>query len=284
MTIELRSMQETDLAQGFRLSQQVSWPHRYQDWQQALSLGEGVVAENQHGVVGCALLWQWGEARSTLGLVIVDPACQGQGIGKQLMQALLEKAAGGNVRLHATEMGKGLYQKYGFVVQCSVFQHQTAQLPEISAPRPDATAGETVRPLRREELPALIEQDYQAHGLYRPALWQDLLQSADALLVLENPARPLGYMVIRKFGRGHVIGPMLAADESSARKLFGYAAAQLTGQFVRIDTYGNTAFSDWLSECGLPVVDVPLMMVRGTPWQRKPEAMADFSFMSQAMG
>lgn len=282
MTIQLRTMQPADLEQGYRLSQQVSWPHRQADWEQALALGEGIVAENAQGVVGCAILWPWGEERSTLGLVIVDPSCQGQGIGKKLMEGLLEKVPGGNVRLHATEMGKGLYEKYGFVVQCSVFQHQIAQLPEIAAPQLDA--GEVIRPLREEELPALIESDYQSHGLLRPALWQDLFRSAEALLVLEKEGKAQGYMTLRKFGRGHVIGPMLAVDQPSAEKLFCYGASQLTGQFVRIDTYGNTPFSDWLTAQGLPTVDAPLMMVRGTPWQRPEGAMQDFSFMSQAMG
>lgn len=282
MTIQLRTMTPADLEQGFRLSQQVSWPHRFQDWEQALSLGDGIVAVSEDAVVGCALIWPWGEERSTLGLVIVDPACQGQGIGKMLMEALLDKVPGGNVRLHATEMGKGLYEKYGFVVQCSVFQHQIAQLPEIQAP--ELAAGESIRPLREDELPQLIEYDYQSHGLLRPALWQNLFTTADAISVLEKEGKPSGYVVMRKFGRGNVIGPMLATDETSARKLFCYAASQLTGQFVRIDTYGNTPFSDWLVTQGLPVVDGPLMMVRGTPWQREPQAMHDFSFMSQAMG
>ena len=282
MTIQLRTMQPADLEQGYRLSQQVSWPHRLADWEQALALGEGIVAENEQGVVGCAIIWPWGEERSTLGLVIVDPACQGQGIGKKLMEGLLEKVPDGNVRLHATEMGKGLYEKYGFVVQCSVFQHQIAQLPDIQAPV--LAEGEVIRPLREDELPALIESDYQSHGLLRPALWQDLFRTADALLVLEKEGQAQGYMTLRKFGRGNVIGPMLAKDQQTAQKLFCYGASQLTGQFVRIDTYGNTPFSDWLVTQGLPSIDAPLMMVRGTPWQRPAGAMQDFSFMSQAMG
>lgn len=282
MTIQLRTMQPADLEQGYRLSQQVSWPHRQADWEQALALGEGIVAENEQGVVGCAIIWPWGEERSTLGLVIVDPACQGQGIGKKLMEGLLEKVPGGNVRLHATEMGKGLYEKYGFVVQCSVFQHQVAVLPVIDAPV--LAENEVIRPLREDELPALIDSDYQSHGLLRPALWQDLFHSADKLLVLEKDGKALGYMTVRKFGRGNVIGPMLAKDLYSAQTLFRYAASTLTGQFVRIDTYGNTDFSEWLVTQGLPCIDAPLMMVRGTPWQRPEGAMQDYSFMSQAMG
>ncbi|MBT0725668.1 GNAT family N-acetyltransferase [Rosenbergiella sp. S61] len=282
MTIQLRTMQPDDLQHGHRLSQQVSWPHRQEDWRQALTLGQGLVAETEQGIVGCGVIWPWGEHYSTVGLVIVDPSCQGQGIGKKLMEGLLEKVPEGNVRLHATEMGKGLYEKYGFRVQCAIFQHQTAQLPAIEAP--ELSPDEKIRPLREEELPTLIDSDYQSHGLSRPALWQDLFNSAEALLVLEKSGTVHGYMALRKFGRGYVIGPMLAQDVHSALTLFCYGAAQLTGQFVRIDTYGNTPFSDWLVKQGLPCIDAPIMMVRGTPWQRADRAMQDFSFMSQAMG
>ncbi|MBT0726684.1 GNAT family N-acetyltransferase [Rosenbergiella australiborealis] len=282
MTIELRAMQPADLEQGYRLSQQVSWPHRREDWQQALAHGAGLVAENEQQIVGCAILWPWGDTRSTLGLVIVDPACQGKGIGKKLIDALLAKVPNGNVRLHATEMGQGLYEKYGFIAQGAIFQHQIAQLPECEVL--ELAEDETIRPLREDELPTLIDKDNQSHGLYRPTLWKDLFVSAESLLVLDKAGEIQGYMTLRKFGRGNVIGPLLAKDEQCARKLFCYAAALLQGQFVRMDTYGHTPFSDWLVTQGLPVIDAPVMMVRGLPWQRSPEAMIDFSFMSQAMG
>ncbi len=282
MTIQLRTMQPTDLDQGYRLSQQMSWPHRYEDWEQALALGEGIVAENNQGVVGCAMIWSWGEKRSTLGLVIVDPAYQGIGIGRKLMEELLDKVPGGNVRLHATKMGKTLYEKYGFVEQCSVFQHQIMKLPAIRPP--ELAEGEVIRPLREEDLQALIESDYQSHGLLRPALWHDLFRSADALFVLEKENKAHGYMTLRKFGRGNVLGPLLAQDLCSAQTLFRYAALSLNGQFLRIDTFGNTPFSDWLITQGLPCIDAPLLMVRGTPWQRPAGAMQNYSLMSQAMG
>lgn len=281
MKIQLRAMHHNDLSQGFRLSQQVNWPHRLDDWEQALSLGEGIVAQTESAIVGCAVLWPWGEQRSTLGLVIVDAAYQGRGIGKCLMEGLLEKVPEGNIRLHATEMGKGLYEKYGFKRQCTISQHQTAQLPAISAP--ELAANELVRPLQKHELTSLIEHDFQSHGLYRPMLWQNLINSAD-IRVLEKSGIIRGYMAIRQFGRGYVIGPLLADDECSAQKLFCYGARLLAGKFVRVDTYSNTDFADWLVQQGLPCVDAPIMMIRGEPWIRPEGAMSDYSFMSQAMG
>ncbi|PIJ45795.1 GNAT family N-acetyltransferase [Tatumella sp. OPLPL6] len=281
MNIQLRTMHHDDLSQGFRLSQQVNWPHRLDDWEQALSLGEGIVAQTEQAIVGCAVLWPWGEQRSTLGLVIVDAAYQGQGIGKLLMEGLLEKVPEATIRLHATEMGKGLYEKYGFKEKSTIFQHQIAQLPTISVP--ELVAGELIRSLKEEELATLIEHDFQSHGLHRPTLWQNLFESAD-IWVLEKSKIIQGYVAVRQFGRGYVIGPLLAHDENSAQKLFCYGASSLTGKFVRVDTHGNTDFSDWLVQQGLPCIDAPIMMIRGEPWSRPEGAMSDYSFMSQAMG
>lgn len=281
MSFELRRMEPEDLPAGYRLTQMMHWPHRLQDWQQALSLGEGVVAVQDQQIVGCALVWRWGEQRSTLGLVIVDPAVQGAGIGKAMLSTLLEKVAGTNVRLHATEAGKGLYQKFGFTVQGTVHQHQFAQLPVL--PPPVLAKEQQIRRLNEGELPQIIDFDQQAHGLYRPALYQQLFAS-EALWVLEQQGKIDGFVCLRKFGHGYQAGPLIARNERDARLLFSHCAASLAGEFLRIDTHGDTSFSEWLTVCGLPIVDTPLLMIRGMPPVKTEGGMLDFGFMTQAMG
>ena len=119
------------LAQGHRLKRR---RHRRDDWQQALRLGEGVVALENGALIGTILCWRWGPEYATLGLVIVDDAQQGRGIGRQLMQRALEKLAGSNVRLHATAAGQPLYARLGFVATGHVEQHQSRELRALSAP------------------------------------------------------------------------------------------------------------------------------------------------------
>ena len=281
MSFVLRRMASEDLPAGYRLTQMMHWPHRPTDWQQALSLGEGVVAVQQQQIVGCALVWRWGEQRSTLGLVIVDPAVQGAGIGKAMLSALIEQVSGTSIRLHATEAGKGLYQKFGFTVQGTVHQHQCAQLPVFAPPvLPD---GEQIRRLDADELPQIINFDQQAHGLYRPALYQQLFAS-EALWVLEKQGQIEGFVCLRKFGHGYQAGPLIARNERVARQLFSHCAASLAGEFLRIDTHGDTSFSEWLTASGLAIVDTPLLMIRGVPPEKTDGGMLDFGFMTQAMG
>ncbi|WP_312837270.1 GNAT family N-acetyltransferase, partial [Pantoea sp.] len=137
MSMTLRPMQAGDIGQAFALTQKLKWPHRREDWQQALALGEGIVALEQDQVIGSAIAWRWGDDYATIGLVIVDDRQQGRGIGKQLMLTLLERLSGYNVRLHATEMGRGLYEKLGFVATGRIKQLQTrarAAPPPLALP------------------------------------------------------------------------------------------------------------------------------------------------------
>ncbi|KGD72949.1 hypothetical protein HA49_12105 [Tatumella morbirosei] len=281
MSFVLRRMQPEDLPAGYRLTQMMHWPHRPEDWQQAFSLGEGVVAVVQQQIVGCALVWRWGVQRSTLGLVIVDPAHQGTGMGKAMIGALLEQVSGTSVRLHATEAGQGLYQKFGFTAHGTVHQHQCARLPVFSPPV--LGAREQIRPLQAGELAQIIEFDQQAHGLYRPTLYQQLL-TTEGLWVLEQQGQIEGFVCLRKFGHGYQAGPLIARNERGARQLFSHCAASLAGEFLRIDTHGDSLFSEWLTACGLAIVDTPLLMIRGVPPEKTRGGMLDFGFMTQAMG
>ncbi len=49
--IVLRPMQTTDIGPALKLTQQLGWPHREQDWQFHLDLGAGIAAIGPDGAV-----------------------------------------------------------------------------------------------------------------------------------------------------------------------------------------------------------------------------------------
>ncbi|MFX5668641.1 GNAT family N-acetyltransferase, partial [Acinetobacter baumannii] len=65
------------------------------------------------------------EDYASLGLVIITDALQGRGLGRAMMQRLLQDAGTRNVILNATEAGRPLYEKLGFVVTDTLSQHQS---------------------------------------------------------------------------------------------------------------------------------------------------------------
>lgn len=279
-TIHLRPMLERDLPAAFGLSQQARWPHRLEDWQQAWALGAGVVAVANGEVVGTALSWPWGEKRATLGLVIVDERHRGQGIARAMMQTLIAPLADHQLHLVATEQGKPLYQQLGFIEQGRLAQHQCRELPARHAePLPE---GVTLRPASLRDLSTLAELDFAACGMRRQPLLETLLSAGQAL-VLDRQGIVVGFAVRRRFGHGNMIGPVVAPDLASAVALTDALCQPCTGQFVRIDTPQASGLSPWLAERGLPSIDTPAIMVRGTPHRPDPAAVQTFALVSQAL-
>jgi predicted N-acetyltransferase YhbS len=281
MTLELKAMNETHLDAAFALTQRLKWPHRRADWQQALLLGDGLVAEEDGALVGTILFWRWGKEYATLGLVIVDDAQQGRGIGKQLMQAALAKLEGSNVRLHATAAGQPLYEKLGFVATGYVEQHQCRELAAV--PAIPCGPQQRIRSAGVQDAAMLTALDRQAHGQHRPLLITHLLDSAERFVVLEENGTAAGFASLRRFGHGYAIGPVVASNLANARLLVSELLSGMSGQFVRIDTDHSAGLGPWLNELGLVEVDAPTTMVKGQPWQLESGGMQAFGLMSQAM-
>ncbi|WP_345827999.1 GNAT family N-acetyltransferase [Erwinia sp. HDF1-3R] len=280
MTMQINAMNESHLDAAFGLTQRLSWPHRREDWRQALQLGEGVVAEQDGVLLGTTLFWRWGSDAATVGLVIVADEAQGKGIGKALMQAALAKLEGYQVRLHATEAGRVLYQKLGFAGVGAVAQHQCRALERVTPLLPGG--GQRRRPACPDDAPALIRLDARAHGQQRDRLIRLLLDDAALRIeVLEEQGTATGFACLRRFGHGYAVGPIICQDLTRAKLLISALLAELSGEFVRIDTDAASGLGEWLTTLGLIEVDRPVTMIRGVPWQ--PQEMQAFGLMSQAM-
>ncbi|HCW99935.1 MAG TPA: histone acetyltransferase [Pantoea sp.] len=281
MTTIFRALTAHDIERCHAMTQRLKWPHRREDWQQAIMLGEGVVIEEQGELLGSAMLWRWGERAATIGLVMVDGQQQGRGLGKQLMLTLLEKVPDYNVRLHATEMGKGLYEKLGFVVTGQILQYQTRSLdatPTVSLP-----AGLQLRRAQAQDAPALTALDQQAHGMLRPQLIVHLIHQHQTVLLEDAQGEIHGFASLRRFGHGWAIGPVIATTFAVAQALIASLMQGLRGEFVRIDTDAALPLAGWLVTLGLAQVDNPTTMVRGTPWMPPAGGMQAFGLMTQAM-
>jgi hypothetical protein len=92
-----------------------------------------------------------------------------------------------------------------------------------------------------------------------------------------------GYAVCRAFGRGYVIGPVVAPCLENACSLIDTAMSELPGEFVRVDTNANSGLSPWLEARGLTRVDTASTMIRGEAPQPSGEARV-FALCSQSLG
>lgn len=281
--VTLRPMTAADLVQAHVLSAELRWPHRPQDWEQVFAHAEGFVAERDGEIVASALRWHWGERHATLGLIIVTPACQGRRVGHRLMTALLDGLDDHTVLLHATVAGQGLYERLGFERIGEIRQHQgiAQQSPPVELEK-----GWRLRPAGVNDAATLAQLDTAARGMPRDAFIADLLAGAETTVILvddENEAR--GFGMLRRFGRGHVIGPVVAPDAQTAKTLIAYLAAVNAGNFTRIDIDFDSKLAEWVESIGLLRVDAPTTMVRGAPLVVSPPGGPTlFAIASQAVG
>lgn len=277
--VALRPMTAADLDAAHALTADLRWPHRLVDWEHAFQHAEGFVAERDGQVVGTALRWRWGPRHATIGLVIVAPACQGRRIGHRLMSAVLEGLQHCTVLLNATAEGRGLYERLGFVRTGEIRQHQGVALP---APLVALDPGWRLRPATEADLPALRALDAAARGMPRDALIDQLFRDADATVVLDQEGGARGFAMLRRFGRGHVIGPVVAPGTDGAKALIAHLVGLNAGRFTRIDIDFDSGLAEWLESLGLLRVDAPTVMVRGAPLARDKDTTL-YAIVTQAL-
>lgn len=276
----LRPMDAGDVAAMHQLSLQMSWPHRLEDCRQLFALGAGSVAVDETGLtVGVGLRWSFGDV-GTIGLVLVAPDRQGRGIGRALMTALIAGSGSRALMLHATAEGVELYRKLGFVSTGFVRQHQ-AGLDEAPAlpPVPDVA----VRRAVPADHAALRSLDAAAFGADRSALIDRLLADGKAWLV-ERAGQPAGFALLRSFGRGTIIGPIVAPDEHEAIALIASAIEAAPRGVLRVDIDAEAeGLAAWLTAAGLPAIDTATIMRRGR-WPKISKGPRRFGLALQAWG
>jgi GNAT superfamily N-acetyltransferase len=276
-TISLTAFRPEHLEGALRLSRQAKWPHRLDDWQLALDLSTGFVAldANATTVLGTVLMTPYQRDVATINMVIVNEAARGRGLGRQLMEAVIALAGSRTLRLVATGEGLPLYQKLGFCRTGMIIQHQ-GLVSRVSAPA-------KVRPAEPGDISEIIELDRSAYGADREDLLRALAKIG-RLAVLGDGPRIAGFAALRAFGRGEVIGPVVAANADDGKALLAHFMADHEGRFLRVDTAEAAQLAAWLTDKGLVRVDEGIAMQRPVVARSGRAAFMTFALASQAFG
>ena len=279
--ISIRQFTPDDVVAAHLLSRAVKWRHRVEDWRFVARAGHGFVAEDVTGIVGTALCWKYGGGAGSVGMVIVSPERQRQGIGRTLIEKVLDELGGRAALLHATPPGEQLCRSLGFAEVGTLRQHQGAAFhpPLISLPR-----GERLRPLGGNDVTRIIDLASRASGLDCKAVIPELLRES-AGVALDREGEPIGFALFRRFGDGYVIGPVVAPvsnELSRTKALISHWLSLHEGMFVRVDIHGDTGLSEWLDALGLPLVDAVVKMSRNGPLPTDPN-VAEFAIGNQAL-
>jgi len=276
--LKLRPMEEADSAAVHALSQAEQWPHRKQDIAGMLALGNGRIAEIGGEVIGSAMWWNWGDGVTTLGMVIVSRSFRGGGIGRLLLESVLEEIGDRSTMTIASDSGLPLLRKLGFRGVSEIRQHQGAA---FAAPLIPLAEGERIRPMGSNDLAAVTALTQAVTGLERPSVMAMLLEKGHGI-VLDREGEMTGFAIFRRFGRGYVIGPVVAPDITRAKALIAQWLGARSGEFIRLDLLGDCGLHDWLEELGLVRINHFVTMVRGEEPQPALPGQS-FAIVSQAL-
>jgi GNAT superfamily N-acetyltransferase len=268
-SMRIDSVEGVELDRLHALSLSAGWPHRAEDWQFLRESGQGFAALDDIGRVLASAMWfAHGADFATVGMVITSPRLQALGAGQWLMKRVFDKVAGRDLRLNATRAARRLYLSLDFQPEKTVYQCQGI-VRAATAAGIDEARGE-IRRLRAEHLPAIIALDAVGFGVNRSALVERLFEQSVGYGLFHKGALK-AFALCRPFGRGHVIGPVIAEGDADAIAVVRPHVADHSGSFLRVDTHMESGeFAAFLSHCGMPVFDTVLTMSLG-------KRLADFT-------
>lgn len=272
--------QNDHLGDAVRLSAGEGWPHRPDDWALVAAISRPFVARDGDRIVGTAFCTPYGEDVAMLNMIIVDATMRGRGLGRLLVETIIAEAGEREMRLVATEAGRPLYAKLGFVEGDSILQYN-GEIGGIDRPAGCEDAG-------LQDWPAIIELDRVAFGGDRHSLFDRLQAHGKTVVMRERDGRISGFAVCRRFGRGFVVGPVVAQNLKAAQSLIATHLAGLAGSFVRIDTFATTGLASWLADKGLAHIGGGVAMTCGASAQPSPSSacrdVRTFALAAQSLG
>jgi ribosomal protein S18 acetylase RimI-like enzyme len=230
MDCRLRQMTVADISAGMRLKESAGWNQTRGDWGRFLSASpEGCfVAEAEGEVAGTVATVSYEGRFAWIGMVLVDPAQRGQGIGTKLLEKAIEYLDGcgiPSIKLDATPQGKTLYEKLGFLSEYEIERwHREQTAASGSAADTGSITDE------------MLGHDREIFGADRSALLRSVASEyPELVLQTRSHGKLTGYCLGRRGTLADHLGPWVAHDESAARDLVDQFLLRSRAQRIFVD-------------------------------------------------
>ncbi|OAP36358.1 GNAT family acetyltransferase [Sinorhizobium glycinis] len=283
--LTISDITDADLDALHALSMSVGWPHRAEDWQIVRELGKGVVARDAIGrVLGSAMWFDYAPDFTNIGMVITSPRLQMLGAGRWMMNHVLAQTGSRAIGLNATRSARRLYSSLGFIAERTVYQ---CNGEAVAPPDGSLPPGTRLRALARDDLDEIAALDVAAYRADRRPVLARLLEISKGVALVRGD-QIAAFSLCRRFGRGHLIGPLVAANDEDAIAVTRPHVADHAGNFLRLDTRQKSGpFAEFLAQSGLPVYDTVTSMSLRRPWlpeEAGSEAPIIYALATQALG
>lgn len=247
MPFAVDRLRKDDLDGALRLSTQAGWNQLPIDWIRLFDLApDGCFAGRLDGsLVATATLASYGSRVHWVGMVLVDEAVRGRGFGGTMLSKVLDygRTLGGTVGLDATDLGRPVYLKQGFV-DVAPIDRWRGELKVVGR-RADLEL------LDRSNFDEVVTLDHAACGADRSDLLLHLLQEPGVFGVVARNASVEGFAFLRPGLKSDHVGPVVANDERTEGELLDRVAQLAEGRTVLLDALRSPGSSALLERHGL---------------------------------
>lgn len=220
--MDLRRLTTDDLDDCARLAKDRGWLPERHKWRLLLEIGEpyGIDAPDGDGLAATNILTCYGDDHAVISMVLTASRFGRMGLGRRLMEHVLERAGDRAVSLYATEYGRPLYERLGFRAVGTAAKHAGVFTGEPSGRTRRATPG---------DLDAILALDAESFGADRSAALRRMFTFGEQVRIADG-----GFGHCWRNDDNTVIGPVVARDEETARALIADLALEAGGE-VRMD-------------------------------------------------
>lgn len=238
--IQLRPLTLMDIPRVMKLKSFAGWNQLISDCEFLIRAGEGgnFAAVDDGQVIGTVTTLTYKDKFSWIGMVLVDPAFRGRGIGTALLNGAIHFAQKkGTVRLDATPQGEKLYKTMGFKTERAVMRLKLSR-PLVKFNRECSTISDP-------DLEELTEFDAPVFGAERASVLRYLFDnSPNYARYVKTNGRISGYCLGRSGSSFDQIGPIVADSGEDARKLLLAALDSCQDKPVIVDVFPENR--EWL--------------------------------------
>lgn len=215
-----------DLDACLTLAKDRDWPPERHKWRLLFDVGVVYGVRDDAGrVIATTVLTRYSGDLATISMVLVANRHERRGIGRALMDHAIAGAGGATIVLNATEYGRPLYERLGFVTVGRTFTH---------AGHFTGGGEHASRPARPADFSAIHRLDTEVNGADRKILIDRLPAFAAQVRAVEGQGTITGYAAAWPNHGNTVIGPVVAESVAEARGLIADVAAGVDGP-VRLD-------------------------------------------------
>jgi GNAT superfamily N-acetyltransferase len=245
-----RNMTPDDIAAGLELCRAARWNQTERDWELFLRPSpEGCrVAVRDDRVVGTVATTRYEDRFAWIGMVLVDPAQRGQGIGARLMAEALDVLKDmPSVRLDATPAGHIVYQKLDFIDE-----YRLSRMETVVSSAGFVLRRNPARPTTKDDLPAVGVFDREVFGADRGLMLGWMFDGApEYAWIIEERGQIAGYTFGRRGVNFESLGPIVAHDQQTARRLVSACLNRQAGKPFIIDaSHHDAGWRSWLESIG----------------------------------